>query len=103
MKKGNNNYMNDKTDTNQQADITPLAEATVPTGERRTASSQLKLLVAMAVLSASWLSYQAVSEAIVVNRLLDQVHDAVGQVPQVNTLNHLGSNLNETNPRVAGL
>ena len=93
-------HMKTNTDTNLPDDLTLPAESAPAIPVR---SARLKVLIVMTSVMAAWLSFQAVTEAIAVNRLLDRVQDAVSRPTLVKTPAEGGSNKIETKPRVAGL
>jgi hypothetical protein len=95
--------MKTNTDTNLSDHSTLVSESAPVTSGRPADSARLKLLVLMASVTAAWLSYQTVTEAMVVSRILDQVQDAVSQPTLVTTPAVTNPQKSETNPRVAGL
>jgi hypothetical protein len=96
----NTGTMNVKDDTNKDKFAVESALA-VP--HRAAGAAQLKLLIAAATVTAAWLSYQAVNEAVVLHRRLDQVQAAAVEVMLTKAPANTGANITETNPRVAGL
>jgi hypothetical protein len=79
------------------------ATETKSTSEQRRFLFRLKVLLVGASVIAGWLSYQAVGEAIVLNRMLDRVHEEMGKPLTVKGAGSHDSNITETKSRVAGL
>jgi len=95
--------MKNNTNKNHPCDAKVASEPLVTASSRAAGSTRHKMLVAIVVVTAAWLSYQSVNEAFVLHRLLDQTQEAMSEgMPSKNPTN-TGSNISETKPRVTGL
>jgi hypothetical protein len=99
--KTKNNDLKPNTDSPNHSGTKLTTDATARLTLHR--SSGLKLLIAITSVVAIGLSYQAVNEAIAVNRLLDQCQEAMGVGRPIQTPVAFSQQITETNLRVAGL